>query len=153
MIKQYQKTEHIEFDSILFQYNFEMNTHYFLSMNCLPSLLVPAVPGTLWNGHIPVGDFVSPIVAALGAGHGGYSNRVVKGNFYHLFISFRVYSIYHGLTITRWTRDRQRSPSSKELRAHKDGSMGKAETSHTSHTLISLLKGDSNLSLAVKNLK
>ncbi|MPC70271.1 hypothetical protein E2C01_064513 [Portunus trituberculatus] len=40
---------------------------------------IPVDPGTLWNGHIPVGDFVSPIVKAVGAGVGGYNNRVVKG--------------------------------------------------------------------------
>ena len=45
--------------------------------------------------------------------------------------------------ITRCTRDRQPLPSLKELRAHKDGSMGKVEISHKSHTLISLLKGNS----------
>ncbi|XP_063879753.1 uncharacterized protein LOC135110961 [Scylla paramamosain] len=39
----------------------------------------PVNPGTLWNGHIPVGDFVSPIAQALGAGQGSYNNRVVKG--------------------------------------------------------------------------
>ena len=38
--------------------------------------------------------------------------------------------------ITRWTRDRQPLPSPKKLRAHRDESMGKAETSHTSHTSI-----------------
>ena len=32
--------------------------------------------------------------------------------------------------ITRWTRDRQPLPSLKELRAHRDGSMGKAETAN-----------------------
>ncbi|XP_050728012.1 uncharacterized protein LOC127004400 [Eriocheir sinensis] len=39
----------------------------------------PINPGTIWNGHIPVGDFVSPIISALGSGQGGYSDRVVKG--------------------------------------------------------------------------
>lgn len=46
----------------------------------------------LWNGHIPVGDIVSPILSALGASNGlnsflgindgyggGYRDRVVKG--------------------------------------------------------------------------
>ena len=36
--------------------------------------------------------------------------------------------------ITHWPRDRQPLLSSKEFRAHRDGSMGKAETSHISHT-------------------
>ena len=43
--------------------------------------------------------------------------------------------------ITRWTRDRQSLPSPIKLRAYRDGPMGKAETSHTSHTPIPLLKG------------
>ena len=53
--------------------------------------------------------------------------------------------------ITRWTRDCQPSSSPKELRAYRDGSIGKAEISHTSHTPIPLLKVDSTHSLAVKN--
>ena len=53
--------------------------------------------------------------------------------------------------ITRWTRNRQPLPSTKELRAHKDRSMGKAVTSHVSYTFSPLLKGHSDSSLSVKN--
>ena len=50
--------------------------------------------------------------------------------------------------ITRWTHDRQPLPSQKE---HRNGSMGKAKTIHTAHTLITLLKADSYCSLSEKN--
>ena len=42
--------------------------------------------------------------------------------------------------------------SLKELRSHKDRSMGKAVIFHTSHAPISLLNGDSNHSSSVKIL-
>ena len=54
-------------------------------------------------------------------------------------------------TITRLTHDRQPSLSPREVRAHRDGSMGKAETSHTPPTPIPLLRGESTHDLARKN--
>ena len=50
----------------------------------------------------------------------------------------------------RWTHDCQPLPSEEELRAHRDGSMNKAETSYITHTVIPILlfKGDINHSLA-----
>ena len=47
--------------------------------------------------------------------------------------------------ITRWTGVRQPLPFPKELRAHRDRSMGKAETSHTSHNPIPLFKGEATV--------
>ena len=49
------------------------------------------------------------------------------------------------------THDCQPLHSPKELSAHRDRSMGKAETFHISHTPIPLLKWDSNHSLSVEN--
>ena len=52
-------------------------------------------------------------------------------------------SLPHSLThsLIRWIRDRQPLPSLQELRTHRDGSMGKAETSHTSHTTSPCSRG------------
>ena len=61
-----------------------------------------------------------------------------KVNFY-LFFYFLVTIVW---MITRWTRDRQPSPSLKEVRAHRDGSMAKTET-HT-HTNTHTLQSDNN---------
>ena len=56
--------------------------------------------------------------------------------------------IHNSLEVTRWTRDRHPLPSPKELRSHKDESMGKADTSYPSYN--SLIKWDSNRSLSIK---
>nr|XP_045611418.1 uncharacterized protein LOC123766397 [Procambarus clarkii] len=44
---------------------------------------IPHVKEPIWNGHIPVGDFLSPLLSALGGGKGshgyGYDDRIVRG--------------------------------------------------------------------------
>ncbi|KAK8737789.1 hypothetical protein OTU49_004241 [Cherax quadricarinatus] len=43
---------------------------------------IPHVKKTFWSGHIPVQDFISPILQQVGKGSGGYGHdpqRIVKG--------------------------------------------------------------------------
>ncbi|KAK3862415.1 hypothetical protein Pcinc_031728 [Petrolisthes cinctipes] len=62
---------------------------------------VPIVWGPIWNGHIPVGDFVSPLLSVLGSSNSdSYDDRVVKG--YENRLGFRVAVPYLGdLQVTR----------------------------------------------------
>jgi len=60
-----------------------------------PEIDVPIVWDPIWNGHIPVGDFVSPLLSALGTSQGsGYDKRVVKG--YENRLGVRVAVPYFG---------------------------------------------------------